>query len=275
MLVRKWQIKVVKAITLLLLMICASAFLSGTAQALTSLTACENDKTHKVRFPAVGMSCKSDETAITLDALGPTGPSGPSGPQGIQGPTGPSGPPGSPGGPTGPTGPSSGPSLELEGTGALVPTSPTCDVEGFCPGSLTASLTGPPFGSLSLGMGVSVEQTADQTASPTSCYFTIGSASIGSIGSPSNASFEGQLCVDVFTYVLKGSLSIIPVNNCQSAPLMVSAGELTVFGAVHTVGAVPPPGGNPIPVNQLGGQGGAIISIIGSTGQIPAPCPSP
>lgn len=146
----------------------------------------------------------------------------------------------------------------------------------MCPGNLTASLTGPPFGSLSLSMGVSVEQTANQTVGPNSCYFTIGSASIGSIDNPSDVSFEGELYVpSFFTYVLKGTLNIIPHQNCQSAPLMVSAGELIVFGAVHTIGAGPPPGGNPIPVNQQGGQGGAIVSVIGSTGQIPDPCPSP
>ena len=141
----------VKAITILLLMLCALTLPSGAAQALTSLTACENNQTHKIRFPTVGKSCKSGETAITLDGPGPIGPSGPSGPSG---PTGPSGPPG---------GSSNGPSLEMEGTGALVPTSPTCGVDGLCPGNLTASLTGTPFGPLSLDMDVSVHQTAGPT----------------------------------------------------------------------------------------------------------------
>jgi hypothetical protein len=272
--INKWRIKVLKAITGLLVVICASVLLSGTVQALTSLTACENNKTHKVRFPKVGMSCKSGETAITLNGPGPMGPSGPTGPSGPIGPSGAQGVPG-PTGPTGPAGPpesSGGPSLELEGIGVLVPTSPTCGADGFCPGNLTASLSGPPFQQLSLDMSVSVSQTA----SPDSCYLTTGSASIGSIGNQSQVSFEGELCVtSFFTYLLRGTLNIIPVNDCQSAPLMVSAGELIVYGAVHTIGPTPLPGGNPIPVNQPGGNAGAIISVIGSTGQIPAPCPSP
>jgi hypothetical protein len=166
------------------------------------------------------------------------------------------------------------PSLELEGTGALVPTSATCGADGLCPGNLTASLTGPPYGELSLDMSVLVSQTADAD----SCYHTTGSASIGS-SNPSQVTFEGKLCVtDAFKYVLKGTLNTIPENDCQSAPLMVSAGELIAYGTVHISGPTPTPGpmsGNPIPVNQQGGKAGAIISIIGSTGQIPAPCPSP
>lgn len=166
------------------------------------------------------------------------------------------------------------PSLDLEGKGALVPTSPTCGPDGLCPGTLTASLTGPPFQQLSLDMSVFVSQTA----SADSCYITTGIASIGSIANQSQLSFEGELCVTFFTYVLKGTVNTMPVNNCQSVPLMVSAGELIAYGAVHTSGPTPTPGPtpeNPIPVNQQGGNAGAIISIIGSTGQIPAPCPSP
>ena len=263
----------------MVLMLCALTLPSGTVHALTSLIACENNQTHRIRFPAVGKSCKSGETAITLDGPGPIGPSGPTGPSGPSGPVGPSGAQGIQG-PTGPSGApgggAGGPSLDLEGTGALVPTSPTCGADGSCPGDLTASLTGPPFGELSLNMDVSVHQPA----SPDSCYLTRGSASIGSGGNQSQVTFEGELCVtSFFTYLLRGTVNIIPDNACPSAPpLMVSAGELIAYGAVHTSGPIPTPGptpGNPIPVNQLGGNAGAIISIIGSTGQIPAPCPSP
>jgi hypothetical protein len=165
------------------------------------------------------------------------------------------------------------PSLELEGTGALVPTSPTCGADGLCPGNLTASLSGAPFGQLSLDMSVVVSETA----SPDSCFLANGSASIGSSGNASDVIFKGELCADFITYVLKGTVTITPQRNCQSAPLMVSEGQLLVYGAVHTSGPVPTPipGGNPIPVNEHGGKAGAIVSIIGSTGQIPAPCPSP
>lgn len=65
--------------------------IAAPAQALTSLTACENNKTHKVSFPAVGKSCTSGETAIVLGATGPQGPPGPQGPTGPAGPAGPQG----------------------------------------------------------------------------------------------------------------------------------------------------------------------------------------
>jgi hypothetical protein len=133
-------------------------------------------------------------------------------------------------------------------------------------------------------MGVSVKQTA----SADSCYLTTGGAEIGSINNTYIVDFEGELCLPTsFTYVLRGTVNIIPVNTCPVnnsayAPLMVSAGELIVYGGVHTSGPVPtatPGGTNPIPVSLPAGGGGsgggAIISIIGSTGQIPAPCPSP
>lgn len=80
------------------------------AQAVTSLTACENNKTHAVSFPAVGKFCTSSQTTITLDVPGPPGPAGPPGMPGSAGATGPSGPAGPPGaagsaGATGPAGP--------------------------------------------------------------------------------------------------------------------------------------------------------------------------
>ncbi len=79
---------------------------AAPAQALTSLTACINNKNQKVRFPKVGKSCKSGETAIVLSGAGPTGATGPTGPEGPTGTSGPSGP-------TGPAGPAGA------GTGAI------------------------------------------------------------------------------------------------------------------------------------------------------------
>ena len=130
-------------------------------------------------------------------------------------------------------------------------------------------------------MGVSVSQAA----SADSCYLTTGGASIVSIDNTSIVNFEGELCLPTFfTYVLRGTMNIIPENTCPVknfayVPLTVSAGELIAYGAVHTSGPVPPPGGNPIPVSLAPGGGGSggglIVSIIGSTSRIPAPCPSP
>ncbi len=77
--------------------------LAAAAQAQASLVACVENKTHKVRFPPVGTSCKSDETALVLGATGPAGPAGATGPQGPAGPQGPTGL----AGPAGPQGPDS------------------------------------------------------------------------------------------------------------------------------------------------------------------------
>jgi len=92
-----------------LLALCSCFAVAAPARALTSLTACENNKTHAITFPPVGKPCTSSETTITLNVPGPTGPQGPEGPTGPAGPGGPAGSPGagSPGatGPSGPTGP--------------------------------------------------------------------------------------------------------------------------------------------------------------------------
>ncbi len=72
--------------------------LAAAARAQVSLVACVENKTHKVNFPPVGTSCKSDETALVLGATGPAGPAGATGPQGPLGPAGPTGA-------TGPQGP--------------------------------------------------------------------------------------------------------------------------------------------------------------------------
>ena len=74
------------------LMVGSCFVLVGAAEALTSLVACVNNKTHKVSFPPVGKSCNSAETALVLGATGPAGPPGPAGPGGPAGPAGPQGP---------------------------------------------------------------------------------------------------------------------------------------------------------------------------------------
>jgi hypothetical protein len=163
------------------------------------------------------------------------------------------------------------PSLELEGKGALVPISSTCDANGTCLGMLTAALTGEPSAaSLSLEVSLNDTPTPDSPFASPPCYITNGSGTLGTF----EVNFEGKLCfVDFFQYTLSGTLSrSIPSDKvCQTAPAMVLAGDLTVFGANSPSGPVPPPGFNPIP----SGASGAIINIIGSVGQIPDPCPSP
>lgn len=162
-------------------------------------------------------------------------------------------------------------SVELEGTGALVPISAACDANGTCLGMLTAALTGVPSAE-----SLSLEVSLDDTPIPNSpngsppCYITNGSGTLGSFA----VNFEGKFClVDFFEYTLSGTLSrgIPSTKICQTAPAMVMAAELTVFGANSPSGPVPPPGFNPIPA----GASGAIANIVGSVGQIPDPCPSP
>ena len=102
---------------------------AARAQAATSITACINNKNHKVSFPAVGKSCGSGSTAIVLNATGPTGPTGPSGNSGPTGPSGASGPTG-PSGASGPSGPSgslgpTGPSGPSGATGPSGPSGPS------------------------------------------------------------------------------------------------------------------------------------------------------
>lgn len=100
------------------------ALAASVHAATTTLTACEKNSNHKISFPAVGKSCASGETTLTI-VLGGGGPTGPTGPTGSTGPTGPSGPSGA----TGPKG-ASGASIQgppgLTGlTGATGPVGPS------------------------------------------------------------------------------------------------------------------------------------------------------
>jgi hypothetical protein len=151
----------------------------------------------------------------------------------------------------------------------LVPTSSTCDANGTCLGTLTAALTGQPSAA-SLSMDVSLNDTPipDSPFGSPPCYITAGNGMLGSFG----VSFEGKLCVvQGFQYTLSGTLSKGVSSVCQTAPAMVLAAQLTLYGATSTAGPVPPPVVNPIPF----GTSAAIVNVIGSMGQIPDPCPSP
>lgn len=203
-----------------------------------SLTACENSKTHKVRFPAVGKPCKANESAIIL-----------------------AGPPG----PPGPPGPSGGLNLELEGTGSLIPSAAACSMAGTCSGTLTATLDSQ---SLSLNLVINETPVSNAPAGSPPCFVGAGTGTLDTTA----ITFHGQLCVDGFQYILSGTISsdLGPSDICQPSPVMALEGGLSLFGAVSASGPTLL-GGNPIP----SGAGGAIVSIVGSMGQIPSPCPSP
>jgi hypothetical protein len=137
--------------------------LATPAHALTTLTACENNNTQKISFPAVGKSCKSGETTLTIvvNGAGPTGPTGPSGPTGAFGPTGPTGPTGT----TGPKGASGVPGVSIDGpAGATGPSGPQGPSGATGPDGPTGA-NGPSGPSGATGAGGPVSTTVVQTAS--------------------------------------------------------------------------------------------------------------
>jgi len=87
----------------------ALATISADAQ---QIFACVSNNSGAVRIVAQGAACRTPESLVTWNVVGPQGPPGPAGPAGALGPPGPQGPAGagalgSPGpqGPAGPPGP--------------------------------------------------------------------------------------------------------------------------------------------------------------------------
>src|SRR5215831_17305577 len=82
----------------------ALAPISADAQ---QIFACVNATSGAVRIVAQGVACRTPETLVTWNVVGPQGPPGPAGPAGAQGSAGPQGPQGMSGerGPFGPAGP--------------------------------------------------------------------------------------------------------------------------------------------------------------------------
>jgi len=85
----------------------ALAPISADAQ---QIFACVNNNTGAVRIVAQGVACRTPESLVTWNVVGPQGPPGPTGPAGALGPPGPQGPAGPAGaqgsaGQQGPAGP--------------------------------------------------------------------------------------------------------------------------------------------------------------------------
>jgi hypothetical protein len=82
----------------------ALAPISADAQ---QIFACVNATSGAVRIVAQGVACRTPESLVTWNVVGPQGPPGPAGPAGALGPPGPQGPAGPAGalGPPGPQGP--------------------------------------------------------------------------------------------------------------------------------------------------------------------------
>jgi Collagen triple helix repeat (20 copies) len=85
----------------------ALAPISANAQ---QIFACVNNNSGAIRIVAQGAACRTPESLVTWNVVGPQGPPGPAGPAGALGPPGPQGPAGPAGaqgsaGPQGPAGP--------------------------------------------------------------------------------------------------------------------------------------------------------------------------
>ncbi len=75
----------------------------GMARADSQIYACVNNASGETKLVAQNATCKSNETLVVWNVVGPPGPVGPQGPVGPVGPAGPAGPTG-PAGPAGPIG---------------------------------------------------------------------------------------------------------------------------------------------------------------------------
>ena len=100
----------------------AMAPISADAQ---QIFACVNTNSGAVRIVAQGAACRTPESLVTWNVVGPQGPPGPTGPAGALGPPGPQGPAGPAGalGPPGPQGPA-GPAGALGPPGPQGPVGP-------------------------------------------------------------------------------------------------------------------------------------------------------
>ncbi len=175
-------------------------------------------------------------------------------------------------------------SLELQGQGALVPSGSCFCADAsvlvgcFCPGTFTSSLTGPPFGQIDLNFDLSVD-LSPFTSGP-NCYRASGGGQFGATGNQNNGStigFTGEICAASYIYTMQGTLEIFPTQPCQM-PQTVMVGTLSAYGAVHQSGPVPTSAPTPaLAINPIpsGSNSSALVSIIGTVGQVAAPCPSP
>jgi len=162
------------------------------------------------------------------------------------------------------------PSLELEGTGRLVPNG-EC-TKNQCSGIFSAALSGPPVGGTSVSLNLTLSLNPRQTTAVAGCYETLGS---GSLGDSYGANLVGQLCLAYDHFTLSANIEI--AGNLCASPWQAMSGQLTAFGRIHTIGPTPaPPKSRPgHPANPIWPVGEAVVSIVGTASELPAPCPSP
>ena len=82
------------------------------------------------------------------------------------------------------------PSLELEGTGSLVPNG-EC-TKSQCFGIFSAAVSGPPVGGTSVSLNLGLSLNPRQTTAVAGCYATVGS---GTLGDSYTAGVVGELCL--------------------------------------------------------------------------------
>ena len=177
------------------------------------------------------------------------------------------------------------PSLEMEGQGSIAPTG-NCSAAA-CPGSFTASLSGPPLGKVKLHFNLSVEPKPDaftgcHEASGAGVLYGLTISFVGTLCTPHNGGFFNGT---VLRYSLRGGVQIFDTDFC--VPAMLGPMQTAISGTFDALGEVHPyPGPSPtptpvrpkpIPNNPIpsGESNLAVVSMIGTSGRLPAPCPSP
>ena len=144
------------------------------------------------------------------------------------------------------------PSLLMEGTAYIRPSSPEC-IRDTCAGSFIAALSGRPFGQADLILNLSVNLNGDQF---TGCKQLVGKGGINN--NDYIVGLTGQLCTRGVGYSLSGTVNI----HAPGAAISTAAvGTLLIFGGTN----IPP---NPIP-----NSGPSLVSILGASGTIPVLIP--
>ncbi len=147
------------------------------------------------------------------------------------------------------------PSLAMEGEGEIAPTSQSPCSGTTCTGTLTATLSGRPFGKAGLTLNLSAGTATD---SFTNCNQLVGSGTIN--GDAFSVFLVGEICRPNpgVGYLLSGTVQIFSASSPNE---IAAAGSIAAFGGTN----IPPHG--PIPSSQ------SVVSIVGGTAKIPVLLP--
>jgi hypothetical protein len=158
------------------------------------------------------------------------------------------------------------PSLRLEGKGNLYIGGGINCPSTACPGTLTADLSGAPFGQAHLDLTVSVQVKADGF---TGCRSVTGRGTLA--GSQYTVTFTGEFCEPDprVRYGLSGTMQIFAANaDCAGTAAKAATGTLTVFGDNYRAGPTPPlPTPGPGRMGWTSGE--SLVTIVGISGSIP------